>query len=1497
MSKASKRDKFAELRALRQAGKKKFDTYEVEDAPSLYEEVDEDEYKKIVRARLNEDDFVVDDNGEGYADDGREEWDRVQTYYDSESDDAAPARAKDRKSKKQRDDEQAKRDANDRDISEYFMKGAAKAQSKPKAIKTEDDQEFMDKLLAEVDANVPVSLPGAAKKKKRERSAERRKPRPLSPPPPPEARQPAAKKAKILDGSASPAEGGDVAMAAEDDLVPPAAAEDDEPAAPADVVMSDPAPSSPAAKAAERRTQQPKADADEFDNDDDDDDDDMIEVAHAGAVNVASVNLSASKQVKKVTKPDPAPRSSSPVRAPESAVDASSWNGINEKLNVISSSQPEGRSLGKIDYKDAVEEDGSLNMYWTDYTEVNGSLCLFGKVLNKKTGRYVSCFVKVDNVLRKLYFLPRERRVRGGVETAERVEMEDVFAEVDAIMTKMNVTMHKVKPCVRKYAFELADVPAEAKYLKLFYPYTKPPLELGTTGETFSHVFGTNTSLFEQFVLWKKIMGPCWLRIGNADFGALRNASHCRLEVLVEDPSTIAPVGESESEDAPPLTLMSVALRTVFNARENKQEILAISARIYEDVSLTDTTPADKLPCRTFTIVRPQGNAFPLGFEKMAKERRKGLIKLMKQESDMLSFFLAQVDLVDPDVILGHQFEGVDYSVLLNRLYEKKTHQWSRLGRLRRSAWPSSIGKVGGNVFAERKVMAGRLLCDLANDAGKSVMFRCQSWSLTEMCSLYLSGDNCRRDVDNEHALKTWATTREGLMDYISHAETDTYFIAALALRTQILPLTKILTNLAGNSWARTLTGTRAERNEYILLHEFHNQKYICPDKQPLRGRGRFDEENQEEDDGEGQKKDKYKGGLVFEPERGLYDKFVLVMDFNSLYPSIIQEYNICFTTVDRTSASGDEEGVPPVPTSKEEAILPKLIRRLVERRRAVKGLMKSPNATPENIATWDIKQLALKLTANSMYGCLGFTKSRFYARPLAVLITFKGREILRSTKELAESLNLQVIYGDTDSVMINANVDNMRDALKVGSEFKNQVNKRYQRLEIDIDNVFRRILLQAKKKYAAINMVEVNGKYVEKMEVKGLDMRRREYCPLSREVSKRVLDEILSGEDTEVSVQRIHAYLREISGKMREQAIPAAKYIILTQLGKAPRDYPNADNMPQVQVALRELARGKTLRKGDVVSYIITGDSKTTSEPAAKRAYTPQDVLKPDSGLAPDVEWYLGKQIFPPVERLCANIVGTSTAQLADNLGLDVRRYANNGPSAAGSSGAKHDHEIHPLASQIPDAVRFRDCARLALRCRACKESAPFEGLAGSADRITSSGVSCPRCGAALSTLSIVAQVESAVRAQAARYYEGWLVCDDSSCGNRTRQMSVFGDRCLGPRGLALDCNGRMRYEVSAREIYDQLLYFSSLWDVDRALKDVSDSARDGRDPVPPAELREKLERLTALANQNRARFSTVKSVVDKYLEKCGWQWVAMDTLFSKLGQIDARPVKREAS
>lgn len=437
-------------------------------------------------------------------------------------------------------------------------------------------------------------------------------------------------------------------------------------------------------------------------------------------------------------------------------------------------------------------------------------------------------------------------------------------------------------------------------------------------GETFSHVFGTTTALFEQFVLWKNIMGPCWLKIDGADLNTLPNASWCNFEIAVPSPKAITTLPDSEAMEAPPVTFMSIALRTVLNVKENKQEILVASARVYKNVSINDTTQPERLPYQKFTMIRPVDGSFPTGFEAETKKQR-GSIMLAKNEQSLLAQFLTLLEKIDPDVLMGHQLQDVDYPILLSRLREKKVPSWHRIGRLRRSDWPKTMAKGGASFFAERQLVSGRLLCDIANEMGRvsrvscvivmlwlttlqSLMTKCQSWSLTEMCELYLGEGNSREEIDSEVALKTWATSRNGLLNYIKHCEADTFLITAIALKVQMLPLTKVLTNLAGNSWGRTLSGTRAERNEYILLHEFHKNKYICPDKIFGKGVSKVQEENPEGGEGaDGKKKDKFQGGLVFEPEKGLYDKFILVMDFNSLYPSIIQEYNICFTTVDRT--------------------------------------------------------------------------------------------------------------------------------------------------------------------------------------------------------------------------------------------------------------------------------------------------------------------------------------------------------------------------------------------------------------------------------------------------------------------------------------------------------------------------------------------------------------------------------------------------------------------
>lgn len=120
------------------------------------------------------------------------------------------------------------------------------------------------------------------------------------------------------------------------------------------------------------------------------------------------------------------------------------------------------------------------------------------------------------------------------------------------------------------------------------------------------------------------------------------------------------------------------------------------------------------------------------------------------------------------------------------------------------------------------------------------------------------------------------------------------------------------------------------------------------------------------------------------------------------------------------------------------------------------------------------------------------------------MLITHKGREILQNTVDLAGSLDLNVIYGDTDSIMVYTNEDELAKVKEMGNLLKKRVNDLYKLLEIDIDGFFKHMLLLKKKKYAALLVEEKpNGELVETVETKGLDLVRRDWCDLSHDVSK----------------------------------------------------------------------------------------------------------------------------------------------------------------------------------------------------------------------------------------------------------------------------------------------------------------------------------------------------------------------------------------------------------
>lgn len=1198
----------------------------------------------------------------------------------------------------------------------------------------------------------------------------------------------------------------------------------------------------------------------------------------------------------------------------------------------------------------AFEDDKSLFFYWLDYLEgENGIVYLVGKVKDKDSGRYVSCCLTVNGIERCIFLLPRSKQLENGHETDRPVGEDEIYDEFEELSAKHGIKGFLSKWVTRKYAFEQAGVPAESNYMKIRYGFDEPQLPFDFKGKTFSKAFGTNTSPFELLVVKRRIFGPSWLKISNASLAeGSTPISWCKMEVSIDDPKDISPISDADTtspRETPPLTVMSIAIRTVVNHKENKQELVAVSARTWTDHQIEDPTPPEQLPCSVFTAVRPLGTMFPPGFE---AEARKGRIKIhtLKYERMLLNALLAQIYNADPDVIVGHEFNGVSLDVLLHRMRDLRADHWSRVGRFRRPKWPKL--KQGLNL----KILAGRLVCDLASDNGKS-MITSTTWSLTEMCGTHLKIQ--REDIDPEETASFFdslAPSPERLMNFVRHCEVDTFFQMAIAAKVQILPLTKQLTNLAGNSWNKTLNGGRAERNEYILLHDFHRQKYICPDKisawekkqiqqaAELKAKARAKSNGGAADSSASttaanSKKDKFKGGLVFEPKRGLWDKYILVMDFNSLYPSIIQEFNIDFTTVERpptqgieddeigvaaatassdtageagADAAADVDKIPDVPSSDvEQGVLPRIIAQLVARRRQVKSLMKDKSATPSQLLQWNIKQLALKLTANSMYGCLGFENSRFYARPLAALTTFKGREILTATKDLAESMLLDVIYGDTDSVMINTNATEYREALRIGQEFKKSVNERYRLLEIDIDGVFERMLLLQKKKYAAV-LVDEEGK--RSTEIKGLDMKRREYSALSKNVSNYVLEQILSGQATELVVEHIHEYLSDISTKIKMGEVGLDDFIIYKRLGKNPEDYPDVKSQPHVQVALRMKTRGGNARMGDVIPYIFClGEDGTSSTKTAQaeRAHHPDELRRKDSELKIDYEHYLALQILPPVERLCESIEGTDRSRLAECLGLDPSKYSHVSHSGAGSGGAV-GREFATLDSQIPDEVRFAQCEPLKLTCPSCRESSTFLGPAHRAassaikvlgdstntqrsepNAISTKGIRCTNaaCQRMLPLATMAIQLELAIRSFVERYYAGWTECSDPNCGSRTRLASVYAKRCVAVHdaksaalldatsttGSHLACRGRVEPVYRDKQLYDQLIYLESLFDSSRIREKVT--------ATTAASAKAWQDEVLAMLDVNKRELDALHKTVDKYLAKNGRRFVKLASLF----------------
>ena len=270
---------------------------------------------------------------------------------------------------------------------------------------------------------------------------------------------------------------------------------------------------------------------------------------------------------------------------------------------------------------------------------------------------------------------------------------------------------------------------------------------------------------------------------------------------------------------------------------------------------------------------------------------------------------------------------------------------------------------------------------------------------------------------------------------------------------------------------------------------------------------------------------------------------------------------------------------------------------------------------------------------------------------------------------ELAENLlSLEVIYGDTDSIMINTRCSDLAQVKRIGNQVKREVNKLYKTLEIDIDGVYKMMLLLKKKKYAALAVKEdAKGNEIGTVaEKKGLDLVRRDWCVLSRDVGSKVLDVILSGMPCEQVVEKIHAIMRKVAESVRADKLNLGQYVITKGMSKAPRDYPNVAALPHVQVALRLLKMGKHVNVGDHIPFVIC-----LPEAASPPASSPHQVATPvaqGAGGAPSSTSTTAPSSPTPVNSAAAKSSGATPSPAARAAEASGTATSDSGAAGAGA-------------------------------------------------------------------------------------------------------------------------------------------------------------------------------------------------------------------------------------
>jgi len=616
-------------------------------------------------------------------------------------------------------------------------------------------------------------------------------------------------------------------------------------------------------------------------------------------------------------------------------------------------------------------------------------------------------------------------------------------------------------------------------------------------------------NLYRRFLLDKKIDGSCWVEV---------EGERLKSELKVDLALIGKEIKVAEKLKPPPLKLASFDIETYEEG--GRKKIIMVSLW------------GEKLK----KVLTYQKGDFP------------PWVEVVDDEKKLLERFIEIINQYNPDILLSFNGDAFDFPVIQERASQKKVKLiLSRDGKEIKFTRRARVSSAR---------IKGRIHIDLFNFISNILSPNLQTEVLSlDAVSSELLGDK-KIEMDYQELLESWRKKKDlaKLAEYCLKDSELTFNLASLLL-PQILEISRTVGQLPFD----TSRMTYGQLAEWYLTRKAVEMGKIIPNQprwEDIKRRKTFT----------------YMGGFVKEPIAGLHEN-IAVLDFRSLYPSIIATFNISPETLNCPCGREKSYQVPGRDywfCKEKRGFVSQVIEQLIQKRAELKEKMKKTGKDTLEYRILDNRQLSLKIVANATYGMFAFAGAKWYCRECAESCAAFGRFFIKETIQEAEKKGFTVVYADTDSCFIKLSA---RDELTKEIEgFLSYINGKLPGiLELEFQGIYKRGIFiprgtapgTAKKRYA---LIDENDNLV----IRGLETVRRDWCNLAKDVQRQVLTYVLKDKEVDEAIQ----YVRKIIRMLRKKEIPLKDLTIYEQLTKPLSQYKQIG--PHVVAAQKMLRRGR---------------------------------------------------------------------------------------------------------------------------------------------------------------------------------------------------------------------------------------------------------------------------------------------------------------------------------